>query len=189
MSGISWPHCSGGGEGGCDEELGPGAVTTFRVISFMATAAVGRGARAPWVSVTGGVMLLLLPRSLLWLRSQSRCHLPCRSQVFCGVRCCGCDPGFQVPPPLVPRSCLLCVFRFTHSFFFFGHAVCGILVPQQGSKQFRPLAVRVWHPDYWTAREFSVCPVLCTVVQMCGNLSNPGVLDRDIFTELRIFYY
>ena len=96
MSGISWAHCSGG-EGGCDEELGSGAVTTFRVISFMATAAVGRGARAPWVSVTwrGDVAIVAL------------------------VTAVAADPGFQVPPPLFPRSCLLCVFQFIHSFFFF----------------------------------------------------------------------
>lgn len=53
-----------GREGGCSEELGSDAVTTFRVIRFMDTAAVGRGARLTWVSVTGGVMSLLLRGSL-----------------------------------------------------------------------------------------------------------------------------
>ena len=53
-----------GREGGCSEELGSRAVTAFRVIGFMDTAAVGRGARVTCVSVTGGVMSLLLPGSL-----------------------------------------------------------------------------------------------------------------------------
>ena len=33
------------------------------------------------------------------------------------------------------------------------HVACGILVLQPGIKP-RPLAVRAWSPDHWTAREF-----------------------------------
>lgn len=184
-----------GREGGCSEELGSGAVTTFRLIGFMDTAAVGRGARVPWVSDWRGAVAVVawFPVALVTAVAErpvivSPALLLRFSLVFTAVTG---DPGLQVPPPLFPQSCRLCVFQSSHSFFFFlfGHAVCGILVPRQGSKQTRPLAVRVWHPDYWTAREFSVYPVFCTIVQTCGILCSPHVLGRDTFTELRIFYY
>ena len=119
------------------------------------------------------------------------CDLEGWCRYCCLGHCCGCGSRISgatsTVSPVLPPLCIS-VHPLFFFFFFFGHAVCGILVPQQGSKQTRPLAVRVWHPDYWTAREFSVCPVLRTVVQMCGNLCNPGVLGRDIFTELKIFY-
>ena len=37
---------------------------------------------------------------------------------------------------------------------FFPHCVvCGILVPRPGIK-LKPLAVKAWSPNHWTAREF-----------------------------------
>ena len=48
-----------GREGGCSEELGSGAVTTFRLIGFMDTAAVGRGARVTWVSDWRGAVAVV----------------------------------------------------------------------------------------------------------------------------------
>ena len=40
-------------------------------------------------------------------------------------------------------------------FSFSGHMACGILVPWLGIEP-RPSAVRAWHPNHWTTREFSV---------------------------------
>ena len=117
------------------------------------------------VIVSPALLLLgFLWGSLLWLGIQD-----CRYHLHC----------FPSPASSVYFSPSTLFFVFV--FFLFGHAVCGILVPRQGSKQTRPLAVRVWHPDYWTAREFSVYPVVCTVVQMCGILCNPDVWGRDTY--------
>ena len=41
---------------------------------------------------------------------------------------------------------------FSLFFFFFGHAACGILVPQPGIEP-APPAVEAWSSNYWTARE------------------------------------
>ena len=39
------------------------------------------------------------------------------------------------------------------SFFLCGYAACGILVPGPGIEP-RPLTMKAWSPDHWTAREF-----------------------------------
>ena len=43
-------------------------------------------------------------------------------------------------------------------FFFFWphHVACGMLVTQPGIEP-GPLAVKVWSPNHWTAREFLQC--------------------------------
>ena len=47
------------------------------------------------------------------------------------------------------------IFKGSSFFFFFWPCcmACGILVPQPGIEH-RPLAVRAWNPNHWTAREF-----------------------------------
>ena len=53
--------------------------------------------------------------------------------------------------------CLLFVFLFVFCFFFLlHHMVCKISVPQPGIDP-KPGAMNASSPNYWTAREFSIC--------------------------------
>ena len=51
-------------------------------------------------------------------------------------------------------SLILCCTLLLVLFFFWQHCMtCEILVPWPGTEP-RPLAVRVWSPNHWAAREF-----------------------------------
>ena len=64
-----------------------------------------------------------------------------------------------------PTLCLIPDLFFSLLPFFFlfcfglHHLACGILVPWPGTEP-RPLAVRTWSPNHWTAREFPILPLL-----------------------------
>lgn len=118
MSGISWAHCSAG-RGWVRRGAGVWCCCHIQGYRFHGHCCCGQRGQSP-----------------LGLRLEGRCRCCCLGhccgrEARVGVTCpaaprfsvrfaaVAADPGFQVPPPLFPRSCLLCVFQFIHSFFFF----------------------------------------------------------------------
>ena len=98
--------------------------------------------------------------SFCFYKTSSFCYslcLPPRGPKKAGALCCSGIFLFFVFLLLFPYNFLkliCCIFIFIQfkKFSFFGHASCGILVPQPGIKP-SPPAVETWSPNHWTARD------------------------------------